>query len=144
MVRLLRPFSICRLTVSPPYPPSLSSRSNTPVPPNSLSRFRAKLAISPALGSHFLPLFPLSLSGVLSLLPRLISHLSAWDCVPSLSRALLSAVFGLHTSPQPPPLAHPLSSHFLSLQFRSSIFLFTISLALLIPLPVYPPLLRSL
>lgn len=61
MVRLLRPFSICRLTVSPPYPPSLASRSNTPVPPNSLSRFRAKLAISPPLGSHFLPLSPLCL-----------------------------------------------------------------------------------
>lgn len=141
MVRLLGPFSICRLTVSPPYPPSLASRSNT-VPPNSLSRLRAKLAISPPLGSHFLPLFPLSLWYFV--FNFVISHLSAWDCVPSLSHALLSGVFSLHTSPQPPPLAHPLSSCFLSLQFRSSIFLFTISLALFIPLSVYPPLLRSL
>lgn len=130
------PFSIWRLPVSPPSSPSISLQH----PPNLIifpqSQARRFSLLSPP-GSHFLPLFPLS--GILSLLPSLIFHLPAWD-FPSLCVALLSGIFSLHTSPQPPPLTHSLSS----LKFRSSIFLFTISLALFISLSVYPPLLRSL
>lgn len=136
------PFSIWRLTVSLPYPPSLASRSNTRVPPDSLSHLRAKLTISPPLATRlclFLPLF----LWYLSLLPSLIFHLAAWDFSFPLC-ASLSGIFSLHTSPQLPPLTHPLSSRFLSLRFRSSIFLSKISLAFFIPPPVHPSLRRSL
>lgn len=128
-------------SVSSPYLPSLASRSNTRVPPDLLSCFRAKLTIFPPLAtgfslSLFLPLF----SGI-SLLPSPIFHLAVWDfSFPS--RAWQSGISLLHTSPQTPTLTHTLSSHFLSLRFRS-IFLFTISLALLISRPVHPSLLRS-
>lgn len=123
-------------------PPSLASRSNTPhliIFPQSQAR-RFPLLSPP--GSHFLPLFPLS--GILSLLPSLIFHLPAWD-FSSLCVALLSGIFSLQTSPQPPPLAHSLSPRFpLSVVqiFYFSFHHFTCSLHPSLCLP--PPLLRSL
>lgn len=72
------PYSIWRLAVSSSYPPSLASRSNTRVPPDSLSRLRANLAVSPPLATR-LPLFLPLFFWYLSLLPSLICHLAAWD-----------------------------------------------------------------
>lgn len=128
-------------SVSSPYPPSLASRSNTQVPPDLLSRFRAKLAIFPPLVTRFSLSFSSSLfSGICLYFPAPFFTLQS-GIFPSPSHASQSGISLLHISTQPPPLTHPLSSHFLSLRFRS-IFLFTISLALFIPLPVHPSLLR--
>lgn len=88
-------FSIWRLTVSPPYPPSVASRSNTPVLPDSLSCLRAKLAISPPLPTR--PSLPSSFLWYLSLLPSLVFHLSAWDFF--LSSPALCSLASSHSTP---------------------------------------------
>lgn len=99
-------FSIWRLTASPPYPPSLASRSNTPVPPDSLSRLRAKLAASPPSRHQPLslshPLFPLSPIFVFTSHPHFSLVSLGFFPLPS-SRSSVRHLF-------PPPLPSAASS----------------------------------